>query len=195
MVRARDRRLARLRDAPAPAVHGVASLVRRHRRLPGARDRLGSPRRSGGGFRARGRDRRPRARRAARAPAPHGDSEPRARRPRRDLDRRSVRDRRCGRDRLRALDRPARPGRRLPRSRLQPRAPRRTVPLGPLVRSRVGWVSRRLWICGGRRRPERRSAARGCVRRSPLARAARALEPRALRPPPSCGRRRGARAR
>ena len=74
VVRARDRRLARLRDAPAPAVHGVASLVRRHRRLPGARDRLGTPRRSGGGFRARGRDRRPRARRAARTSAAHGDS-------------------------------------------------------------------------------------------------------------------------
>ena len=73
MVRARDRRLARLRDAPAPAVHGVAPLVRRHRRLPRARDRLGTPRRGGGGVRARGRHRRARARRAARASAAHGD--------------------------------------------------------------------------------------------------------------------------
>ena len=49
---------------------------------------------------ARGRDRRPRTRRAARTPAADEDSELRARGPGRDLDRRSVRDRRRGRDRL-----------------------------------------------------------------------------------------------
>ena len=195
LVRARDRRLARLRHAPAPAVHRVASLVRRHRRLPRARRRLGTARRSGRGLRARRRDRRPRARRAARTSAADEHPELRARRAGGRLDRRRVRDRR-----------------RRARSRSS-RGSSLLVPVGVFLVLAYnlellgGRFHSDLWfglawggfpvVCGYAAvagELERRSAARGRVRRSPLARAARALEPRALRPPPRRGRRRRARA-
>ena len=66
-------RLARLRDAAPPAVHRVASVLRRHRRLSRARRRVGAAGRDGARVRARGRDRRARARRAERPAAAHGD--------------------------------------------------------------------------------------------------------------------------
>ena len=183
LVRARDGRLARLRDAAPPAVHGLAPLVRRDRRLPRARRRLGTARRRRRGVRARRRDRRACARRAHGRPLRTSIPELRPRR-------RSPRSRSAPRARsassarsCSALARRARAGRRLPRPRLQPRAPRRTLPLGSLVRPRLGRLPGGLRLCRGRGRPERRSAARRRVRRPPLARPARALEPR----PASCG--------
>ena len=44
LVRVGARRLAGLRDAAPSSLHGLASVVRRHRRLPGARRRLGTAR-------------------------------------------------------------------------------------------------------------------------------------------------------
>ena len=122
LVRARAGRLARLRDARPRAVHRLAPLVRRDRRLPRRRGRVGAARRGGRRLRARSRDRRARARRAAREAASHADPGRDARPPRLVLDRRSVRDRARRRADLRGLARGARPGRALPRRRLQPRA-------------------------------------------------------------------------
>ncbi len=75
------------------------------------------------------------------------------------------------------------PCRPLPRRRLQPGAPGRPVPLGSLVRARLGRLPGRLRLCRRRRRSQRRSAARRRVCRSSLARPAHAVEPRALRAP------------
>ncbi len=85
----RARRLARLRDAPAPAVHAVEPLVRRARRgaraaVPHRPDALDD-----GGVLARARRRRARARRAERPAAPDADPVRGARRARRRRARRA----------------------------------------------------------------------------------------------------------
>ena len=85
LVRARPRWLARLRHLAPPAVHRLASLVRRDRRLPGARDRVGTARRRGRCVRAGRRRGRARTRRAPWSTAPHDDSRHRPRRARRGL--------------------------------------------------------------------------------------------------------------
>ena len=74
-TRARPRRAgARLVDAAAPAVHGVAPRLRRHRGVPASpRVSVSTPGRDAAGVLPRRRRRRPRARRAARPAAAHRD--------------------------------------------------------------------------------------------------------------------------
>ena len=195
MVRARARRLAGLRHAPARAVHGVAPLVRRHRRLSRPDGRVGPPRRRGRRVRARRRNRRARAGRAPRQAARHADPRRDARAARVVLDRRGLRDRARGRRDLPPVARGPRPDRPLPRRRVQPRDRRRTLPLEPLVRARVGRLPRSLRVRGGIGGAERRRRPGRGVRRASLPRPARPLEPRPLRPAPRRRRERRARAR
>ena len=155
VVRARERGLARLRHAAPPAVHRLAPLLRRHRRLPRARRRVGAARGRGARVRARRGRRRARARRAARAAAADGNPELRPRRTRRGLHRRRVRDRGGRRDQRSSRGSWHSFPSALPRARLQPRAPRRTLPLGPLVRARVGRLPGRLRLRSGRGRSRR----------------------------------------
>src|SRR5947208_3596810 len=83
VLRAGAERLARLPDAPPPAVHALASELPRPRRLPRTPLQQRAPRPRRGRVRPRGRDRRARPRRAPR-PAPDDDaSTPPPRPPRR----------------------------------------------------------------------------------------------------------------
>ena len=130
--------------------------------MPCAGRRLGAARRGGPRIRARRRHRRARARRAARASASNWDPELRARRARHGVDRRGVRDRARRRDHVRAVARRARPGRALPRPCVQPGAPRRELPLRPLVRRSPGAASR---SCADTRRSRATSTWPHCSRR------------------------------
>ena len=190
MVRARGRELAGLRHAAPPSVHRLAPLLRRHRRMSRSRRRVGA---------ARGR-------RCSRSRSPSGVGA-------HALDELRGRPLRTGIPSsvlvglaavsiagacaigvvgaisVRAVARGTRSRRALPGARLQPRAPRRTLPLGSLVRARVGRLPGRLRLRSGRGRSRPRRAARRCLRRAPLAGAASALESRALRAPPRRHRR------
>ena len=96
---ARAGRLARLRDAAPPALHALASLLRRDRGGAGARSSRPTACSGGSRLPARPRRRRPRARRAARPPAAarrsrascSSGSPPLSRRRGRDRDRRRAR--------------------------------------------------------------------------------------------------------
>ena len=73
VLRPAPRRLARLRQPAAPALHRMAPLVRRRRRVPGAVGAVGPARSHRAGVRARDGRRRTRARRAERTAAGDGD--------------------------------------------------------------------------------------------------------------------------
>ena len=135
------------------------------RRLPRTGRRLGTARRRGRGVRSGRRDRSTRARRAQRTAAAHEHPALGAGRAGRHLDRRGLRDRCRRRGRVRALARPARPRRTLPRPRLQPRAPRWPLPLGSLVRACLGRIPGRLRLRRGGRRHS--ASTRSLPRRSP----------------------------
>ena len=142
VLRARDRRLARLRHAAPPALHALASVLRRDRR----RTRTDPSRRATAlgsrGVLPRARRRRACARRAQRTPAADRDpgSDPRRARDRVDRRRRRHRPRRSLR--VDAVAAPVRRLRDVHRRGVQPRALRRPLPLRPLVRARLGRVSR-----------------------------------------------------
>ncbi len=104
---------------------------------------------------------------------------------RRGLDRRRLRHRDRRFRGLGLVARTARRGRSLPRPRVQPRARRRALPHGPLVRPRVGRLPGADRVRRCRRRALGRSRAGGGLRGLPLPRAARSLHERALRPPTS----------
>ena len=165
LLRARSRRLARLRDAAPSSVHAVAPLVRRDRRGARSRPRGGALGGGAGGVLPRGRHRCACARRAARAPAPDADLGPGAHVARGRVDRRRSRHRRVRLDRVHVVARAARRRGWIHRLRLQPRALRRRVPLRCLVRAGLGSFSVAHRLCGGGRAPDGRSGRRRSLRR------------------------------
>ena len=135
VLRARARRLARLRDAPPPALYGVERRLRRDRSGPRDARRLDAGRADAPRLLPRGRDRRARARRAAGTAAEYADPGRRAHRARGRLDRRCVRDRPLRRARAAVAPRVHRHGSR-DRRRLQPGARRHAHRLGARARRR-----------------------------------------------------------
>ena len=182
-------RLARLRDAAAPALHGLASLLRRRRRLPRRRASRGI---------GSGSPCSPSSSRWASAPmrstsSPAGRSGRRS--PRRSSSSLAVTSvvAACAIGiavalELQPLDPAADRDRGVPRAGLQPRALRRPVPLRPLVRRSRGARSRSSPATSpARARPRLAAVIAGGLGDRPLARPAPALDTRAARP---AGRRR-----
>ena len=199
VLRARARRLARLRDAAPPAVHrcGTSPTSRSAPRSRPSFDDAGSVAALAAFSLAHGH-RRARARRAARPAAADADPGP-------VRSSRSPRVSIAGAAAIGVVAALAwtpwllavRRLRRLPRLRVQPRALRRALPLGPLVRARLGRVPP---PDGLSRRPRRGSASRRCsppASRPPQPRPAAPLDPGAHGAAPRAerGRNRGVQGR